>query len=95
MTTSLEGWSTKVKEAPPHEVRVAPLDTDPEPNVSKKENKVYKFACASCSSSYIVKLVILKPELRKISKRIISLIFLNIYTPEQHALTHLILFLLK
>ena len=27
---SLEGWPTKAKEAPsPHEVRVAPLDTNP------------------------------------------------------------------
>ena len=30
MTPSLEGWSTKAKEAPsPHEVRLAPLDTNP------------------------------------------------------------------
>ena len=37
----------------------------------------------------LVKLVfILKLGLRSISKRIISLIFLNIYTPRQHALTH-------
>ena len=26
---SLEGWPTKAKEAPPHEVRRAPLDTNP------------------------------------------------------------------
>ena len=36
--------------------------------------------------------VILKPGLRNISKRITSLIFLNIYTtPPKHALTHIIL----
>ena len=35
--------------------------------------------------------VILKLGLRSISKRITSLIFLNIYTPLQHALTHIIL----
>ena len=44
----------------------------------------------------LVKLVvILKLGLRSISKRITSLIFLNIYTPPQHALTHIILFVLK
>ena len=37
-------------------------------------------------------LVILKLGLRNLSKRITSLIFLNIYTPQQHALTHIILF---
>ena len=36
--------------------------------------------------------VILKLGLRNISKRIRSLIFLNIYTPRQYALTHIILF---
>ena len=40
----------------------------------------------------LVKLVvILKRGLRSISKRITSLIFLNIYTPPQHALTRIIL----
>ena len=30
MIPSLEGWSTKAKEAPsPHEVRLSPLDTNP------------------------------------------------------------------
>ena len=44
----------------------------------------------------LVKLVvILKLGLKSISKRITSLIFLNIYTPPQHALTHIILFILK
>ena len=46
---------------------------------------VCKFTCASC---ILVKLVvILKLGLRIISTRITSLIFLNIYTPLQHALT--------
>ena len=39
--------------------------------------------------------VILKLGLRSISKRITSLIFLNIYTLLKHALTHIILFALK
>ena len=29
MTPSLEGSSAKAKEAPPHEVRMVPLDTNP------------------------------------------------------------------
>ena len=50
---------------------------------------VYKFTSASCSSSYIGELpIILKLGLRSISKRIASLIFLNIYTVQKHALTH-------
>ena len=40
-------------------------------------------------------LVILKLGLRNISKRITSLIFLNICTPQQHALTHIIILPLK
>ena len=57
---------------------------------------VYKFTCDSCSSSYIGKLVVIsKLELRSMSKRITSLIFLNIYTPLQHLLIHLVLFVLK
>ena len=40
---------------------------------------VYKCTCASCSSSYRYQIQI----------------FLNIYTPLQHALTHIILFVLK
>ena len=39
--------------------------------------------------------VILKLGLRSISKRITSLIFLNIYTLPQYALTHIILFVSK
>ena len=44
----------------------------------------------------LLKLIaILKLELRNISKRITSLIYLNIYTPLQYALTHIIVFVLK
>ena len=39
--------------------------------------------------------VILKLGLRSISKRITSLKFLNIYTPLEYALTHIIIFVLK
>ena len=71
------------------------ITTYPIPN-DLKSFLVCKFTCASCSSSYIGKLVvILKLGLRSISKRITSLIFLNIYIPPQHALTHIILFVSK
>ena len=58
---------------------------------------VLKFTCASCNSSFIGEtfVVILKLGLRNISKWITSLIFLNIYTPPHHALTHIIPFHLK
>ena len=60
---------------------------------------VYKFTCASCSSTYIGKtrrhFIILKLELMNISKRITSLIFVNIYSPPQHPLTQIIFFVLK
>ena len=39
----------------------------------------------------VILVIILKLGLRSISKRIASLIFLNICTPRQHALTHIIL----
>ena len=39
--------------------------------------------------------VILELGLRSISKKITSLMFLSIYTPPQHALTHIILFVSK
>ena len=53
---------------------------DPIPDDSKSF-LVYKFTCASCSSSYIGHfVVILKLGLRNMSKRITSLIFLNMYT---------------
>ena len=39
--------------------------------------------------------VIINLGLRSISKRITSLIFLNIYTPPRHAWIHIILFVLK
>ena len=64
---------------------------DPIPD-DLKSFLIYKFTCASCSSSYIGKLVvILKLGLRNILKRITSPISLNIYTPPQHALTHITL----
>ena len=66
---------------------------DPIPD-DLKSFLVYKFTCASCSSSYIGDVVILKLGLRNISKRITSPIFLNIYTPPQHALTRIIPFAL-
>ena len=39
--------------------------------------------------------VILKSGLRSISKKIKSLMFLNIFTPQQHALTHTVFFVFK
>ena len=57
---------------------------------------VYKFSCASFSSSYISETCRhLKLGLRNISKRIASLIFSNTYTPLQHVLNRITLFLLK
>ena len=41
------------------------------------------------------RVIILKLGLSSISKRITSLIFLNIYTLQQHALTQIILFFLN
>ena len=57
---------------------------------------VCKFICARCSYSYIGETFAfsLKIGLRDISKRITSVIFLNIYTPLQHPLTHIILFII-
>ena len=55
---------------------------------------VYKFTWASCSSSYIGE-TCRHFKTRSISKRITSLIFLNIYTLPKHALIHIILFVLK
>ena len=57
---------------------------------------VYKLLVLAVVLAIFAKLVvILKLGLRNISKRITSLIFLNICTPPQHALTHIILFVLK
>ena len=57
---------------------------------------VYTFTCASCSSSYIGETCChFQSRLRSMSKRMTSLIFLNIYTPPQHASTHMIPFVLK
>ena len=58
--------------------------------------QVYTFTCANCSSSYIGETCRhFTLGLRKISKRITSLIFLYTCTPPQHALTRIIIFLLK
>ena len=59
---------------------------DPIPN-DLKSFLVYKFIVLAVVLAILAKLVILKLGLRSISKRITSLIFLNIYTPLQHALT--------
>ena len=57
---------------------------------------VYKLLVLAVVLAILGKLVvILKLGLRNISKRITSLIFLNIQTPPQHTLTHIILFVLK
>ena len=70
---------------------------DPIPN-DLKSSLVYKFTCASCSSSYIGETCHhfkTRIEVHIKKKKKISLIFLNIYTPPQHALTHIIIFVLK
>ena len=55
---------------------------------------VYKFTCASCSSSYIGETCHhFKTRIEENIKKITSLTFLNIYTPPQHALTRIILVL--
>ena len=55
---------------------------------------VYEFA--SCSCSYIGELVVIfKLGLRNISETITRLIFLNIFTLPQHALTQIIISALK
>ena len=68
---------------------------DPIPD-DLKSFLVYKFTCLAAVLVILAKLVvILKLGLRNISRRITSPIFLNIYTPPQHALTHVILIVLK
>ena len=68
---------------------------DPIPD-DLKSFLVCKFTCASCSSSYIGKTCHhFKIRIKEHIKRIISLIILNIYTPPQHALIDIILFLVK
>ena len=57
---------------------------------------VYKFTCASCYSSYIDETYHhFKTSIEERIKKDNKLIFLNIYTQLQHALTHVILFLFK
>ena len=60
---------------------------DPIPD-DLKSFLVYKFTLLLVILAKLV--VILKLGLRNISSRITSLLFLNIYTPPQHALTHVI-----
>ena len=68
---------------------------DPNPN-DLKSFPVYKFTCARCSCSCIDETCChFKIRLKNILKRIKSIIFLNIYTQPQYALTHIILFVLK
>ena len=68
---------------------------DPIPN-DLKYFLVYKFTYASSSSSYIGKTCRhFETRIEDHIKKIASLIFLNIYTPPQHALPHIILFVLK
>ena len=67
MISSIEGWPPKAKEAPPHDVRLAPLDTNPISSclsklgpVYKNDLKIasliahYKFMCRCCNA--VVKL---------------------------------------
>ena len=66
---------------------------DPIPN-DLKSFLVYKFTCAGCS--YIGETCRhFNTRIESIPKRITSFIFLNIYTPPRHALTRIILFVLK
>ena len=69
---------------------------DPIPD-ALKSFLVYKFTCAraSCGSGYIGETCCRFKTRIDISKRITSLIFLKIYTPPQHALTRIILSVLK
>ena len=68
---------------------------DPIPN-DLKFFSVYKFTCASCSSSYIGKTCRhFKTRIEKHIKKDNKSHILNIYTPSEHALTHIILFVLK
>ena len=57
---------------------------------------VYKFTCVSCSSSYIGETCrYFKTRIEDYIKKITRLMFLNIYTPPEHALTHIIIFISK
>ena len=67
---------------------------DPIPN-DLKSFLVQKFNCGSCQAALAKLVVILKLGLRSISRRITSVIFLNIYTLPKHALNHVTLVVLK
>ena len=67
-----------------------------EPIVKGSETYSETLSVLAVVLAILAKLVVsLKLELRSISKRITSIIFLNIYAPLQHALTQIILFVLK
>ena len=68
---------------------------DPIPN-DLKSFLVYKFTCASCSSSYIGDTCHhFKTMIEEHIKKDNNLIFLHTCTPPQHALTQIIIFVLK
>ena len=67
---------------------------DPIPN-DLKSSLVYKFTCASCSSSYIGETCHFKTRIEEHIKKDNKSHILNIYTPPQHALIHIILFVSK
>ena len=68
---------------------------DPVPD-DLKSFLVYKFTCARCSSTYIGETCHhFKTKMSNISKRYNKFVFLNIYAPLEHALTHMIIFVLK
>ena len=68
---------------------------DPIPN-NLKSFLVYKFSCASCSSSYLGETChLFKTRIEEHIKKDNKSHILNIYTPQQYALTHVILFVLK
>ena len=68
---------------------------DPFPD-DLKSFLVYKFTCGSCSSSYIGETCChFKTRVEEHIKKDNKFIFLNIYTPPQHALSHIILLVLK
>ena len=68
---------------------------DPIPNDLKSFLVLNLLVLAVVLATLAKPVVILKLGLRNISKRITSLIFLNIYTLPKRALTHIILFVLK
>ena len=68
---------------------------DPIPDDLKCSLYINLLVLALVLAIYAKLVIILKLGLRSISKRITNLIFLNIYTPPEHTLTHIILFVSK